>query len=315
MRTKSVSIVIPAYNEEKNIPLLYEALKKSLNDLKIVYEIIFVDDGSTDGSRTVLEKIATKDKKVKVVILRRRFGQTAAMSAGFDTAVNDVVVTLDGDLQNDPTDIAKLLDKMDEGFDVVSGWRKDRKEPFLSRRLPSMIANRLIAFITGVEIHDTGCTLKAYRKEVLEDTHLYGEMHRFIPATAQIMGARIAEVVVKHHPRKFGKAKYGINRTLRVILDALTVKFLLSYQTRPMHFFGKLGVFIGGLGGILFVWLIYQRVFLSLPLSSRPAFLVSIFFVLIGLQFIMTGLLAEMLTRIYFESQHKKIYTVRKKIN
>lgn len=315
MKIKSVSAVIPAYNEEKNIPILYESLKSSLKQLNIDYEIIFIDDGSEDDTFSVLASIAKQDKSVRVIRFRRRFGQTAAMSAGFDFAKNDVIVTLDGDLQNDPKDISSLLSKMEEGYDVVSGWRKVRKEPFLSRRLPSMIANRIISIITGVNIHDTGCTLKAYRKEVLEDTQLYGEMHRFIPATAHIAGAKIAEIVVKHHPRKYGKAKYGINRTLRVILDAFTVKFLLSFQTRPMHFFGKIGVLIGGMGSLVFAYLIYQRIFLIIPLSSRPVFLVSIFFMLIGLQFIMTGLLAEMLTRIYYESQDKKIYRVREIIN
>lgn len=315
MATKKISVVVPAYNEEENIPLLYRSLLQELKLLKLDYEIIFVDDGSTDATFNVLLKIARKDKKLRVIKLRRRFGQTAAMSAGFDYAKGDVVVTLDADLQNDPKDIGALLKKMGEGFDVVSGWRKNRKEPFLTRRLPSMVANWLIALITGVDLHDTGCTLKAYRKEILDETRLYGEMHRFIPAIAHISGANITEIVVHHHPRRFGKAKYGINRTLRVILDALTVKFLLSFQTRPMHFFGKLGVFIGGLGGLLFALLVYQRVVLDYPLSSRPIFLVSIFLMLVGLQLVMTGLLAEMLTRIYYESQNKKIYKVRKILN
>ncbi|KKP58737.1 MAG: Glycosyl transferase family 2, partial [Microgenomates group bacterium GW2011_GWD1_33_9] len=279
------------------------------------YEIIFVDDCSIDNTLNELKKIANKDQRVVIIALRRRYGQTTAMSAGFDNARGEVTIPMDADLQNDPRDISKLLDKLNEGYDVVSGWRKNRKEPFLTRRLPSMIANKLISVITGVDLHDTGCTLKAYRSEILEETKLYGEMHRFIPAIAHIAGAKIAEVIVRHHPRKYGKAKYGINRTLRVILDALTVKFLLSFQTRPMHFFGKLGVFVGGVGALLLTYLVYQRFFLALPLSSRPSFLVAIFCMLVGLQLVMTGLLAEMLTRIYFETQNKKTYIIKEKVN
>lgn len=314
-KTTYLSIVIPAYNEEKNIPLIYNSISSEVKKLGVSYEIVFINDGSLDNTLKELSIIAKTDRKLRILNLRRRFGQTAAMSAGFDNAKGEIVVTLDADLQNDPKDIGRLLQKMNEGYDVVSGWRKDRKEPFMSRRLPSMIANNLIAFITGVNLHDTGCTLKAYRKEVLDDIRLYGEMHRFIPAIAHIAGAGITEIVVRHHPRKFGKAKYGINRTLRVILDALTVKFLLSFQTRPMHFFGKLGVFIGGTGSILFAWLIFQRIFLSLPLSSRPIFSIAILFILIGLQLVMTGLIAEILARVYFESQNKKTYSIRNVIN
>jgi len=306
-----LSLVIPAFNEEKNIRPLYDLISETLPETTSDYEVIFIDDGSVDSTLNVLNALSKKDLKIKIIALKRRFGQTAAVSAGFDAAQGDVVVTLDADLQNDPRDIQKLLDKMNEGYDVVSGWRKDRKEPFLSRRFPSMIANLLIAKITGVNLHDTGCSLKAYKKEIVKEIKLYGEMHRFIPAIAHIAGAKIAEVVVRHHPRRFGKAKYGINRTLRVILDALTVKFLLSYQTRPMHFFGKLGVFVGGAGTLLLTYLVYQRFFIAIPLSSRPLFLVAIFCILVGLQLVMTGLLAEILTRVYFEAQNKKTYIIK----
>lgn len=306
-----LSLVIPAYNEEKNVSLLFDLIRGSIFSQIPNCEVIFVDDGSIDSTYSELVKISKKDERVKVIALRRRFGQTAAISAGFDGAVGNIIVTLDSDLQNDPRDIPKMIQKLNEGYDVVSGWRKDRKEPFLSRRLPSIIANFLIAKITGVKLHDTGCSLKAYKKDIVRELKLYGEMHRFIPAIAHIAGAKITEVVVRHHPRKFGKAKYGINRTLRVILDALTVKFLLSYQTRPMHFFGKLGVFFGGLGGLIFAWLLFERIFLSLSLSSRPLFLVSVFLILIGVQLVMTGLLAEILIRVYFESQNKKTYNLR----
>ena len=307
-----LSLVIPAYNEEKNLSILHHQINEVVSELNLSYEIIFVDDCSIDNTLNELKKIANKDQRVVIIALRRRYGQTTAMSAGFDNARGEVTIPMDADL---PRDISKLLDKLNEGYDVVSGWRKNRKEPFLTRRLPSMIANKLISVITGVDLHDTGCTLKAYRSEILEETKLYGEMHRFIPAIAHIAGAKIAEVIVRHHPRKYGKAKYGINRTLRVILDALTVKFLLSFQTRPMHFFGKLGVFVGGVGALLLTYLVYQRFFLALPLSSRPSFLVAIFCMLVGLQLVMTGLLAEMLTRIYFETQNKKTYIIKEKVN
>lgn len=307
-----LSIVIPAFNEERNLLPLYDRLKPVLNKAVLMYEIIFIDDGSTDSTFLILGKIARRDKTVKVISFRKNFGQTAAMSAGFDNARGDIIVTLDADLQNDPQDIPRLLSEIRRGYDVVSGWRKSRKDDFLTRRIPSQIANFLISKISGVELHDYGCTLKAYRKDVLKEIRLYGEMHRFIPAIAASVGARIGEVEVSHHRRKYGKSKYGIDRTLKVILDLLVVKFILSYQIRPIQLFGKIG-FITTVGGFgLFTILVLDRFFGHQPLSTRPLFTVSIFLIMVGIQFITLGLLAEIMVRGYFESQGKKTYYIRK---
>jgi len=239
---KDISIVIPVFNEKENIYPLYTKLKQVLESLKKSYEIIFIDDGSTDGSQDFLRQISQKDKLVEVVIFRKNFGQTAAISAGFDYARGDIIVTLDADLQNDPEDILRLLEKIEEGFDVVSGWRVKRKDPFLTRKLPSYVSNWLTSSLTGVRLHDYGCTLKAYKREITRDIKLYGEMHRFIPALASWVGASIGEVKVNHHPRKYGKSKYGFSRIFRGFLDLLTVKFLLSFATRPIQIFGKFGL-------------------------------------------------------------------------
>lgn len=307
-----LSVVIPIYNEEENVNPLYEELKGVLETLEYEHEIIFIDDGSKDTSLALLEKIQQQDSDVVVISFRRNFGQTAAMSAGFDYAAGDVIVTMDGDMQNDPHDIPKFLTKMDEGYDLVSGWRFKRQDPFLSRRLPSMIANKIISVVTGVHLHDYGCTLKTFRKEITEGIQLYGEMHRFIPAIASGVGGEIAEVKVNHRPRRFGTSKYGISRTIRVILDLMTVKFLLSYATRPIQVFGLLGVLSGGIGFCIALVLTIQRQFFGIPLANRPLLLLAVLLIFMGMQFISMGLLGELQARTYHESQKKPIYVVRK---
>ena len=308
---ESVSIVIPVYEEEESLPHLYESIKKVMDKLKRKYEIVFVDDGSKDGTLRVLESYQKKDPAVVVVSFRRNFGQTAAMAAGFEYAQGDIIVTMDADLQNDPEDIPKLLEKI-KGHDVVSGWRKKRQDKFISRRLPSMIANGLISKVTGVHLHDYGCTLKAYRKEVIKSVRLYGEMHRFIPAIASWVGASITEVETNHHPRKFGKSKYGISRTIRVVLDLITVKFLQSFSTRPIHAFGPGGLLLGFIGFITALYLSFEKIVLGQSIGGRPLLSLSVLFMILGVQLVIMGLLGEMLARIYHESQGKPIYTVKK---
>lgn len=307
-----LSVVIPIYNEEENIRPLYEELKGVLNTLECGHEIVFVDDGSHDSSLALLESIQQQDDKVVVISFRRNFGQTAAMSAGFDYASGDVIATLDGDMQNDPHDIPMFLAKMAEGYDLVSGWRHKRQDPFLNRRLPSMIANKIISTVTGVHLHDYGCTLKTFRREITQGIHLYGEMHRFIPAIASGVGSRIAEVKANHRPRLHGTSKYGISRTLRVVLDLMTVKFLLTFSTRPIHVFGMLGMASGGFGFALALLMTIQRTFFDKPLSDRPLLLLAVLLIFMGIQFISIGLLGELQVRTYHESQNKPIYVVRK---
>ncbi len=307
-----LSVVIPIYNEEENINLLYEELKEVLVTIDHPHEIIFIDDGSRDTSLALLQQIQQQDSDVVVVSFRRNFGQTAAMSAGFDYATGEVIVTMDGDMQNDPHDIPRFLAKMDEGFDLVSGWRFDRKDAFISRRLPSMIANKIISVVTGVHLHDYGCTLKTFRREVTEGIQLYGEMHRFIPAIASGVGAEITEIKANHRPRRFGTSKYGISRTLRVILDLMTVKFLLSYGTRPIQVFGMLGMISGSIGFILALFLSIQKLFFGVSLANRPLLLLAVLLIFIGMQFISMGLLGELQARTYHEAQGKPIYVVRK---
>ncbi len=309
-----LSLVVPIYNEEENIPLLYDEIKEVLDKTSFSYELICVDDGSSDRSVAVLEQLSQKDDRVVVIELRRNFGQTAAMSAGFDHARGDIIITMDGDLQNDPHDIPAMVEKLNDGYDVVTGWRHDRKDPFLSRKLPSMLANKLISWITGVGLHDYGCTLKAFRHEVTENIRLYGEMHRFIPAIASGMGISFTEVKVNHRARRFGTSKYGISRTIRVILDLLTVKFMLSYATRPLHVFGTVGVVSSFIGtAIIFIMLI-QRQFFAVPMGDRPLLMLAVLMIFMGIQFITSGLLAELIVRTYHESQHKPIYYVRRLI-
>jgi len=306
-----LSVVIPLFNEEENADLLYRELSTVLRGMNISYEIVIVDDGSRDKGLEILRNVQAVDSHLVLVSFRKNFGQTAAMAAGFDHAEGDVIVTMDADLQNDPADIPKVLEKMKEGYDVVAGWRHDRQDPYLSRILPSRIANKIISTATGVRLHDYGCTLKAFRKEVVKEISLYGEMHRFIPAIASGMGISIAEVRVNHRPRRFGSSKYGISRTIRVILDLLTVKFLLNYATRPIHVFGSIGMLSGGVGFILTCIMVLQRQFWGVPMGDRPLFLLSILLMFIGVQFVTGGLLAELLARTYHEAQGKPIYYIK----
>ena len=314
-KIKSLSVVIPVYNEEGNIPKLYEELKEVLERLPYDYEIIFVDDGSTDRTPQILEELSKKDPHVKVIRFRRNYGQTAAMYAGFQYASGDVVITMDGDLQNDPRDIPKLLEKINEGYDIVSGWRKDRKDPFLSRILPSKIANWIISKVTGVHLHDYGCTLKAYRKEVAKNFRLYGDMHRFLPAVAKSFGAKISEVVVNHRPRLYGKSKYGIGRTIRVILDIFLVKFLNDYLNKPLYVFGPIGLLLMGLGFLIMLYLSVEKLFFGASIGGRPLLILGVLLFLSGLQLVSTGIIAEIIVRTYYESKHDVPYRVEKVLN
>ena len=307
----TLSVVIPVFNEEDSVSLLAEEIRRALDPRGVAYEVVAVDDGSTDGTWARLESVRAQDPRWVLVGLRRNFGQTAAMSAGFDHARGEVIVTLDGDLQNDPADIPRLL-ALAKDHDVVSGWRKDRQDPFLSRRLPSQLANWLISRVTGVRLHDYGCTLKAYRREVVEHLHLYGEMHRFIPAIASWMGISLAEVETHHRPRRFGRSKYGITRTLRVILDLITVKFLLSFATKPIQFFGLLGLFAVGVGLAIGGYLTTLKLAFGAQIGGRPLLFLAILLILVGVQFLVMGLLGEMLVRVYHESQQKPIYMVKR---
>jgi glycosyltransferase involved in cell wall biosynthesis len=307
----TLSIIIPLYNEEENVPILYEKLKEFLESLKKEYEILFVDDGSTDMTLSILEEIQSKDNTVVVLSLRRNFGQTAAFAAGFDFARGDIVITMDGDLQNDPTDISKLLELIKD-HDLVSGWRKKRKDPFFSRRLPSLMANWLISKVTGVKLHDYGCSLKAYRRDVIKNLKLYGEMHRFIPAVASWYGVRVAEVEVAHHPRLKGRSKYGLSRTIKVVLDLITVKFLQSFSTKPIQFFGPIGVICGFLGFLISLYLTFDKIFLGHEIGGRPLLLFGALMIIVGIQLIGMGLLGEMLVRVYHESQRKPTYVIKK---
>ncbi len=307
----TLSIVVPLYNEEENIPTLYEKLKDNLDPLEKEYEILFVDDGSTDRTLSILEEIQSKDKRVIILSLRRNFGQTAAFAAGFDFARGDVIVTMDGDLQNDPADIQKLLELVKDN-DLVSGWRKNRKDPFFSRRLPSLIANWLISNVTGVKLHDYGCSLKAYRRDVIKNLKLYGEMHRFIPAVASWYGVRVAEVEVRHFPRLRGSTKYGISRTIKVVLDLITVKFLQSFSTKPIQFFGPAGILSGFLGFLISLYLSIDKIFFGKNIGGRPLLLLGALLIIVGIQLIGMGLLGEMLVRVYHESQRKPIYVIKK---
>jgi len=309
------SIVVPIYNEQDNIDELYSAITNALDDIDTDYEIIMVDDGSNDGSFRALQRIAAEDNRLKVIRFRRNFGQTAAMSAGFDAASGNIIIPMDGDLQNDPADIPRLIAKLNEGYDVVSGWRKERKDTIITRRIPSMLANALISSFTGVHLHDYGCTLKAYRREVLDGINLYGEMHRFVPALASQVGAKVAELPVNHYPRLHGTSKYGISRTLRVILDLMTVKFLLTYSTKPIQLFGKWGIYtlMAGFGSGAMT--IYMKVFEHLSMNRNPLLILTGFLMFMGVQFIVMGLLGELNARTYYEAQGKPIYVVMDRIN
>jgi glycosyltransferase involved in cell wall biosynthesis len=310
-----LSVVIPVHNEEENIQRLIPPLKDAVEGLGKAYEIIFVNDGSTDRTGALLHEAARQDPTLKLITLRRNFGQTPAMSAGFDAAEGRIVIPMDGDMQNDPRDIARLLAKIDEGFDVVSGWRKHRHDKFLSRRLPSILANKLISLTTNVHLHDYGCTLKAYRREVLEGVRLYGEMHRFIPALASWMGVNVTEIPVTHHPRTHGKSKYGISRTIRVVLDLIAVKFLLSYSTKPIQIFGLLGLIalFGSFG--LGCGVVYARIWYDMVMVNNSMFLLAIILFLLGCQFMAMGLLGEVIVRTYHEAQKKPTYVIASTLN
>lgn len=309
-----ISVVVPVLNEEESLSLLYEQLVEALTEAGYDYEIIIIDDGSTDRSFEILRELQARDEHLRVVRFRRNYGQTAAFVAGFDRAQGELVITIDADLQNDPADIPALVSKMNEGYDVVSGWRLNRQDRFLDRRLPSILANRLIGWVTDVRIHDYGCSLKAYRRDVLADVQLYGELHRFIPALAHAAGARVTEIPVRHHPRRYGKAKYGLSRTVKVFLDILAVRFLMSFSTRPIHIFGLLGLLSFLVGGLVLAYLAVVRVFLQQAIADRPLTLLGILLVMLGVQLVTSGLLAELVTRTYYESQGKRIYTVREEL-
>ncbi|MEO0368838.1 MAG: glycosyltransferase family 2 protein, partial [Pseudomonadota bacterium] len=309
-----VSVVIPFLNESPNLKPLCEELKMALDSMDKQYEVLFIDDGSSDDGVEILEAFRSKMPQIKVISFRRNFGQTAAMVAGLDYAEGEVVVTLDADRQNDPADIPAMVAKIEEGYDMACGWRFNRQDNYVSRKLPSMLANKLISKITDVSLHDYGCTLKAMRKDLAKRVTLYGEMHRFIPAVASGVGARIAEVKVNHRARTAGVSKYGISRTFRVILDLITVKFLLKFHSRPLHFFGMPGLLLGGLGGVLIAYLTIARLVFYVPLSDRPLLIFAFMLLIIGLQFILFGLIGEMQTRTYYESQNKPIYHVREMI-
>ena len=310
-----VSIVIPVFDEEESLPHLHEVLVPHLEALGRGWEVIYCDDGSKDGSYEVLKGLAADDTRVKVIRFRRNFGQTAAMAAGFEHAQGDIIIPMDADLQNDPADIARLIEKLDEGYDVVSGWRARRKDAYWTVTLPSRLGNSVIGYFTGVRLHDYGCTLTAYRREVLDEIRLYGEMHRFVPAWAHMVGARITEVPVTHHPRRWGTSKYNLGKAVRVLLDLLTVSFLLRYSTKPLYFFGRLALRLLGGAGACWTWTLVKRFATDSPLYTDPFFLFGGILMLAGLQMLLFGLLAEMTMRTYYESQGKRIYTVRESIN
>ena len=296
--------------------MLFEALYATMNSLGKTWEVILVDDGSRDKSLSILEEYAAKDADhVRVISFRRNFGQTAAIAAGLDYSQGDIIILLDADMQNDPSDIPMLLAKLDEGYDLVSGWRKQRKDNAITRNLPSMMANKLISMVTGVELHDYGCTLKAYRRPVLEGFRLYGEMHRFIPVFASSVGARITEVVVNHHPRRFGKTKYGLERTVKVVLDLFTVKFLVSFSSKPIYLFGGTGLGLMVISALTMLYLFIRRIFFLVGVTGSPLFQTSTMLFILGFQSMLMGLIAELLVRTYHESQRKTTYTVRTKIN
>jgi glycosyltransferase involved in cell wall biosynthesis len=309
--TLDLSVVIPIRNESENLRELHRELDETLRAWGRTYEVLIIDDGSTDGSFEILRELTAADPHLRVIRFRRNFGQTAAFSAGFAYARGAVIVTSDGDLQNDPRDIPALVADLETGHDIVCGWRRSRQDRWLTRRLPSILANKLISKATGVPLHDYGCSLKAFRAEVVKPLRLYGEMHRFIPAIASDMGVTISERVVNHRPRKYGQSKYGLSRTVRVVLDLLTVKFLLSYATRPLQIFGLVGLMMGGVGTLVTGWLVALRLFTTQGIGNRPLLLFGILLMFTGLQFLTIGLLAELQIRTYHESQDKPTYAIR----
>jgi glycosyltransferase involved in cell wall biosynthesis len=309
-----VSVFLPVYNEEPNLRPLHAKLDAALKSLDRSAEIVYVDDGSTDRSLSILREIARMDPRVRVVALRRNYGQTAAMAAGIDAARGKVLIPMDADMQNDPADIQRLLDTLDEGYDVVSGWRKNRKDKMVTRKIPSMIANRLISWIGGVPLHDYGCSLKAYRRESLQDVRLYGEMHRFIPIYASWAGARVTEIPVEHPARTMGKSKYGLSRTLKVVFDLMTIKFMASYQTKPIYVFGSFGMLAFAISLLAGLYALFLKVIHKADFVQTPLPILAIVMFAVGVQFLLMGLLAEMLVRTYHESQAKAIYAVRERL-
>lgn len=310
-----LSIIAPIYNEEESLPHLVEQLHAALDRCGLNYELVLVDDGSSDGSFALLESLAQADPALNVIGLRRNFGQTAALQAGLDWARGRRIVLMDADLQNDPADIPAMLQKLDEGYDLVAGWRAARKDAFLNRRLPSMIANRIISMATQVKLHDYGCTLKAMTRELAKELRLYGEMHRFIPAVANWVGVRVVEMKVNHRARQFGTTKYGIGRTVRVILDLITVRFMQSYLVRPMQVFGLAGILSGFVGLTLCVWLAAQKLFFNQDIGNRPLLMLGVLLIMVGVQLLSLGLVADVLSRTYHESQGKPPYYIRSKIS
>ena len=313
-KTPEVSVFLPVYNEEPNLMPLHAKLDEALKELDRSAEIVYVDDGSTDGSLKILRQIAEVDPRVRVVALRRNYGQTAAMAAGIDAASGKVLIPMDADLQNDPIDIQRLLQKLDEGYDVVSGWRKNRQDKMFTRKIPSMMANRLISWIGGVPLHDYGCSLKAYRRESLQDVRLYGEMHRFIPIYASWAGARVTEIPVRHHARTMGKSKYGLSRTLKVVFDLMTIKFMASYQTKPIYVFGMFGMLAFAISLLAGLYAVFLKIIHKADFVQTPLPILTIVMFAVGVQFLLMGLLAEMLVRTYHESQAKAIYAVRERL-
>lgn len=310
-KNPQISIVVPFYNEEDNIEELYEELSRVLKGLGVSYELIFINDGSTDRSHELLLKLFASDRTVKVIRLRKNFGQTAALQAGFDHARGEIIISMDGDLQHDPEDIPQLLAPMEEGYDIVSGWRKERKDNFLLRRFPSWVANRIMRLLSGVKIHDFGTTFKAYRRDVLEGIRLYGELHRFIPALISRTGVKITEVPIKNVVRQKGKSKYGLSRIRRVLFDLVTVKFIISFIDRPLQFFGLIGLVLGGIGFIIALILTLGFYLFGWSIRDNLGNLIlGVFLMILGLQFIMTGLLAEIISRIYFTTHEMRIYSV-----
>lgn len=309
-----LSLFLPVLDEEENLRPMHARISDALNRLGKTAEVIYVDDGSTDKSLQVLREIAATDSRVRVISLRRNYGQTAAMSAGIDAATGEILIPMDADLQNDPADIVRLLDKLNEGYDVVSGWRKNRQDKLVTRKIPSQIANRVISWIGGVPLHDYGCSLKAYRRDVIQDVKLYGEMHRFIPIYASWAGARVAEIPVEHHARTMGKSKYGLSRTIKVVFDLMTIKFMASYQTKPIYVFGTFGLIAFALSIIAGIWAFFLKLFEGVSFILTPLPIIAVVMLAISTQFFLMGLLAEMLVRTYHESQDKAIYAVREKI-
>ena len=308
-----ISVVIPIYNEEGNIERLYKEMTAALQEIGRDYEVIAINDGSVDRSYDLLNAMQEKDPRWQIIHFRRNFGQTAAMAAGFDAARGEIVVTIDADLQNDPRDIQRILDKFADGYDIVSGWRQNRKEPLFLRRIPSMIANRIISRTTGMYLHDYGCTLKAYHFDVVKGVQLYGELHRFIPALASEMGVRVAEIPVKDRARSWGSSKYGFSRTFKVMLDLIAVIFLLSYFNRPLYVFGMAGFVVGALGSLLGLYLTVFKLLTENKIGERPLLQLAILLIVLGVQFISTGIVADMIMRTYHESQHKPIYHIRER--